>query len=131
MGAMDPQRVVTFILTGFSGTPSRGTVTLTTFDDRARLRRAGKALGVCWACAVGCIFIPVAHFFLVPGLFLFGILQFFQRIGTRERGTGARGACPDCGVEQAFDLPQRWKVPQQVVCRHCQRGLKLTLPDTP
>ena len=127
---MDPQRIEPFVLTGFSGTATRGTVTVTSFDDRARLRRAGKALGTWWACALGGVFIPVAHFFLVPGFFIFGIVQFFQRLGTRELGTGARGVCPDCGVEQAFDLPPRWKVPQQVVCRHCQRGLRLASAET-
>jgi len=123
---MDPQRQQTFLLTGYSGKATRGTVTVISFDKKARTRRAFKALGTFWACAVGSIFIPVAHFLLVPGFFFFAILQFFQRLGTPELGKGATGTCPDCGAEQKLDLPPRWKVPQQVTCKNCQRGLQLT-----
>ena len=120
------ERQQAFVLTGFSGKATRGTVTVTSFDQRARVRRAFKALGTFWACAIGSVFIPVAHFLLVPGFFVFGIVQFFQRLGTPEIGRGATGTCPDCGAEQKLDLPPRWTVPQQVTCKHCQRGLQLT-----
>jgi len=123
---MMPERQQAFVLTGFSGKTTRGTVMVTSFDRRARVRRAFKALGMFWACAVGSVFIPVAHFLLVPGFFVFGIAQFFQRLGTPEVGRGATGVCPDCGAEQKLDLPPRWTVPQQVTCKHCQRGLQLT-----
>lgn len=123
---MDPQRQQAFLLTGYSGKATRGTVTVISFDRRARTRRAFKALGTFWACAVGAIFIPVAHFLLVPGFFFFAIVQFFQRLGTEELGKAATGVCPDCGAEQKLDLPARWKVPQQVTCKSCQRGLQLT-----
>lgn len=123
---MDPQRKQVFQLTGYSGKSTRGSVTVISFDKKARTRRAFKALGTFWACAVGSIFIPVAHFLLVPGFFIFAIVQFFQRLGTPELGKGATGTCPDCGAEQKLDLPPRWKTPQQVTCKNCQRGLQLT-----
>jgi len=123
---MDPKREQVFVLTGYSGNATRGTVTVISFDQKARTRRALKALGTFWACAVGSVFIPVAHFLLVPGFFIFAIFQFFQRLGTPELGKGATGICPDCGAEQKLDLPPRWKVPQQVTCKNCQRGLQLT-----
>jgi len=123
---MDPKREQVFVLTGYSGNATRGTVTVISFDQKARTRRAFKALGTFWACAVGSVFIPVAHFLLVPGFFIFAIFQFFQRLGTPELGKGATGICPDCGAEQKLDLPPRWKVPQQVTCKNCQRGLQLT-----
>jgi hypothetical protein len=55
-----------------------------------------------------------------------GVYLFFQRLGTHELGRGATGTCPDCGAEQKIELPARWKSPQPVTCRHCQRGLQLT-----
>ncbi len=123
---MDPQREQGFELTGYSGNSTHGTVTVISFDKKARTRRAFKALGTFCACAVGSIFIPVAHFLLVPGFFFFAIFQFFQRLGTPELGKGATGVCPDCGAEQKLDLPPRWTTPQQVTCKKCQRGLQLT-----
>ena len=123
---MDAQRQQTFLLKGYSGKTTQGTVTVISFDKKARMRRALKSLGTFWACAVGSIFIPVAHFLLVPGFFFFAIYMFFQRLGTPEIGKDARGTCPDCGAEQGLELPPRWKLPQQVTCELCQRGLQLT-----
>lgn len=126
---METRREQSFMLTGFSPTSTRGAVTVISYDRQSRNRRALKALGTFWGCAIGSVFIPVAHFLLVPGFFVFGIIQFFQRLGTRELGVGAHGTCPDCGAEQTLELSPRWKVPQQVTCKHCQRGLTLTAPD--
>jgi hypothetical protein len=127
---MITRREQRFILTGYSGRSTPGTVTVVAFDRRARIRRALGALGTFWGCALGAVFIPVAHFLLVPGFFGFGIVQCVRRLGTHELGVGARGTCPDCGFEQRLELPSRWAVPQQVTCRRCQRGLTLRLPDS-
>ena len=122
---MEAERQQPFTLSGYSGKTTRGTVTVTTFDKAARTKRALKALGTFWACAVGAVFIPVAHFLLVPGFFFLAIYQFFQRLGTTELGHGATGVCPDCGAAQDLELPARWKIPQQIACSHCHRLLEL------
>jgi hypothetical protein len=114
------------VLEGFSPHPGSGRVIVVEFDRGARWRRALRALGQWWGVALLCVFIPVAHFALVPGFFLFAIYQFFQRLGTAAIGKGAQGTCPDCGVEQEFELAGRWRVPQLVSCRACRRGLRLT-----
>jgi len=114
------------VLEGFSAQPGSGRVIVVEFDRGARWRRALRALGQWWGVALLCVFIPVAHFALVPGFFLFAIYQFFQRLGTPAIGRGAHGTCPDCGVEQEFELAGRWRVPQLVSCRACRRGLRLT-----
>ena len=121
-------RVEPFILTGYNGRPTRGAVTIHEFDRAARMRRALAALGKWWAVALGCVFIPVAHFLLVPAFLAVGVWQFFQRLGTAELAADARGVCPDCGAEQALDLAARWRAPQPVTCRQCHRGLVLASP---
>ncbi|HUL03963.1 MAG TPA: hypothetical protein VLV16_12115 [Gemmatimonadales bacterium] len=98
------------------------------FDRRARRRRAWAGLGKAWGAAAVCVFIPVAHVLLVPGFLLFGIYQFFERLGTAELTRDARGTCPDCGAEQTFDLGRRREAPAPVTCARCQRGLTLTFP---
>lgn len=115
-----------FLLEGFSPQPGHGHVTVVEFDRAARWRRGLRALGQWWGVAILCVFIPVAHFALVPGFFLFGVFQFVQRLTTPAVGRCARGICPDCGVEQEFELAARWRDPQLVSCRACRRGLRLT-----
>lgn len=117
-----------FLLNGYHGQPTPGSVTIQVFDRPARLKRALAALGKWWGVAVLSVFIPVAHFILVPSFLAYGGWQFVQRVGTAELATDARGTCPDCGAEQVLDLAPRWRVPQPVTCRHCHRGLRLTLP---
>jgi hypothetical protein len=121
----DDTRIQTFTLTGYHGrTP--GTVTIRTFDRPQRVRRAVAALGKWWGVALLTVLIPVAHFVLVPSFLGYGLWQFFQRLGTVELAAGARGRCPDCGMEQPLDLAPRWQTPQSVTCKHCSRGLQLT-----
>jgi hypothetical protein len=122
----DHTRDQEFLLTGFRGTPTRGRLTVRMFDQPARLQRALLALGKWWGIALLSVFIPVAHFLLVPSFFLYGIWQLVQQLGTAELALPARGTCPDCGVEQPLDLGARWRVPQQVTCRSCGRGLTLS-----
>lgn len=118
-------RVQTFILTGYNGQPRPGTVTIHEFQPRERWRRALIALGKWWGIALLSVLIPVAHFILVPSFFLYGLWQFFQRLGTASLAVGARGTCPDCGHEQALEIAPRWRTPQPVTCHHCHRGLQL------
>ena len=104
-------------------------MTIHAFDREQRVRRAFAGLGKWWGVAVLCVFIPVAHFVLVPTFLAYGLWQFFQRLGTAELATDARGTCPDCGTEQTLDLAPRWRAPQPVTCRQCHRGLRLSVPS--
>ena len=104
-------------------------MTIHAFDREQRVRRAFAGLGKWWGVAVLCVFIPVAHFVLVPTFLAYGLWQFFQRLGTAELATDARGTCPDCGTEQTLDLEPRWRAPQPVTCRQCRRGLRLSVPS--
>lgn len=124
----DAQREQSFELHGFAAGPGFGSATLVAYDRAARWRRALLGLGQWWGVALASVLIPVAHFVLVPSFVLFGIYTFAQRVGTAERATAVRGTCPDCGTEQEFEPAARWRTPQSVTCRHCHRGLTLTLP---
>jgi len=118
----------TYVLSGYSGTPTTATVTIQSFDRPERMRRALKGLGKFWAFAVGSVFIPVAHFLLVPAFALFGAYTFFERLGARQVVTTAEGTCPDCGRTQQLETGAggRWRVPRDVACRYCQRSLRIS-----
>src|SRR5436309_10396043 len=63
-------RLQPFILTGYQGAPTRGTVTIQAFNREQRWRRALAGLGKWWGIALLSVFIPVAHFLLVPSFFV-------------------------------------------------------------
>ena len=115
-----------FTLSGYSGQPTHGTVTVQQFSREERVRRALGGLGKWWGVALASVFIPVAHFLLVPSFLLYGIWQFVQRFGTASLAINAHGTCPDCHVEQTLELAARWQSPQPVTCRSCHRGLRLS-----
>jgi hypothetical protein len=117
---------LTYQLTGYSPTPATATVTIRSFDKRERVRRAIKGLATFWGAAVGSVFIPVAHFLLVPSFALYGAYTFFERLGARQVVTAAEGTCPDCGKPQKLETGGRWQVPRDVACRFCQRRLRIS-----
>ncbi|MGH7605708.1 MAG: hypothetical protein ACREME_00085 [Gemmatimonadales bacterium] len=116
----------TYALTGYGGQPTVATVTVRSFDRPARVRRAVKGLGACWAAALASVLIPVAHFVLVPSLLLYGAYTFWERLGTQAIATAAEGTCPDCGRAQQLETGGRWHVPRDIVCRYCQRSLHIS-----
>lgn len=122
-------RVQAFILSGYHGHPTRGVVTIRVFSREQRWRRAAAGLGKWGGIALLAVFVPVAHFLLVPACLLYAFWLFFQRLRTVEVAPGARGTCPDCGREQLLELAPGWRAPQSVTCRYCHRGLRLALPS--
>ena len=113
-----------FLLQGYQGAPTDGVVEVVYFDSQDRFNRALKGLGLSWAAAVASILIPVAHFLLVPGLLIFGIVVFFRRLRMHRATVSIRGRCPDCGSEQEYEKGLVWEVPVSLVCGQCGRTLR-------
>jgi hypothetical protein len=116
-------------LNGYSGNAADAHIQIRSFDRPARVKRAAVGLATWWAVAIGCVFIPVAHFFLVPGFLIFGMVTFVQRLKTAAVVVAARGTCPDCGADQDLDMLGPWRGPQDVSCRQCHRSLQLSEGD--
>ena len=112
-----------FVLMGYSDQATAGVVDVRSFDHAERLVRASKGLGLAWAGAVVGFFIPVAHFLLVPGFFIGGVVLFRSRLGSREIADSMTGSCPDCGLKQDFGSAGRWEPPHTVTCNGCHRSL--------
>ena len=93
------------------------------------MRRAVKGLAGFWGAMVVSVFIPIAHFVLVPSFFGIGIWQFVRRLRRHHLVRAARGACPDCGAEQEFERGAGPRFPQAVQCRRCHRGLTLAVAE--
>ena len=113
------------VVSGYHGEPTPATLLVATFDPGQRMRRAVRGLTGFWGAMVVSVFIPIAHFVLVPSFFAAGIWQFVRRLRLHRLVRGAHGRCPDCGVEQDFELTAGPRFPQGVQCRACHRGLTL------
>ena len=124
------ERVMEMRLRGYGSTANDATVRVASFGRSVRLRRALSGLVLAWLLAVVCIFIPVAHFFLVPGFFALGAYLFYSRWVTRTSVTEANGTCPDCNSHQPFDISGNWNPPHRVTCNSCQRSLVLEFGDS-
>ncbi|EKD42398.1 MAG: hypothetical protein ACD_73C00177G0001 [uncultured bacterium] len=86
--------------------------------------RAIKFLGICWGLAIFSVFIPLAHFILVPGFFLGGIAGCAFYYQQQNQNLGGTGTCPDC--KQFFKIEKSaltW--PLEDVCAHCHVHVKI------
>jgi hypothetical protein len=105
-----------------NGKTASGEVTLQHWDQQARMKRALRILGILWGIAVVTVFIPLAHFLLVPGFLIAGPIVAFKVYEQDRAILGGQCICPECG--QAVTLVQakdRW--PLSDLCSKCQSAL--------
>ena len=100
-------------------------------SPKRRTRRALAALGACWAAAVPCVFMPLAHFFLVPTLLTTGVVLAVLRAREDTRLLGVHGRCPRCGVEQEFPAGGRFHGQRSLDCPHCHNHLTFSAAVVP
>ena len=117
-------------LSGYGEATTTAVARVAEYDGTARWRRSVRGLLQCWGIAVLSVFIPVAHFFLVPGFFVAGVVVFFRRRTADRVVMSVSGRCPDCGLEQSFDAPSRWQPPLALDCKQCHRRLRMSAPPS-
>ncbi len=87
-----------------------------TYAKNERLARAGKLLGIFWGLAVVTLFIPLAHFLLVPGFLIAGPIMAFVRYRVDESMEKVSGECPTCHEEVDIPLEVGDKLPKWTYC---------------
>ena len=113
---------------GFPATAAQ--VAVARHDPGARLRRGLLALGACWGLAALTILVPIAHFVLVPGLFLLGIWLLVKRLGADATIVSVAGDCPKCGERRSFIASGRLHTQVKVQCPVCRNELELTVESS-
>jgi hypothetical protein len=116
-------------LTAFGAPPVAAVATVVSQTRAERITRALAALGAFWALALVALFIPVAHFILVPTLVIVGIVAAVRRGREARRLVNVRGTCPRCGVERRFDVGGRFGVERAFDCPWCHNILRLRPPS--
>ena len=117
-------------LTAFGYPPCWVTGVIIEQTPPQRLGRALAGLGMCWALALGGLFIPLAHFFLVSTFVAAGIVVAVKRAREDRRLVLIRGACPRCGAAQEFRPGGRFATGRSVDCPKCHGTLTLVAGET-
>lgn len=113
------------IIATSAGEKSTGELVAIEFGSRERSKRAGVTALKCLGCTLVCLFIPGAHFVLVPlGLLLTPVITFFVwRVPTKI--VSAKVTCPKCGgTVQVLTMQERY--PLFETCATCHREVVVT-----
>ena len=117
-------------LTAFGYPPCGVTAVIIEQTPAQRLGRALAGLGMCWALALGGLFIPVAHFILVPTFVVAGFIVAVKRAREDRQLVLLRGVCPRCGAAQEFKPGGRFTTGRSVDCPKCHGILTLATGET-
>lgn len=105
-----------------TGARGRATVYRQRVSDGRRAARAIGGLAACWALAAVSVFVPVAHFVLVPLFVAVGPIVAWVRFRQRSLILGGHGPCPACGEEVVVDAQgESW--PLWASCAACRARL--------
>lgn len=111
------------------GNTKPGNVESTLFDSADRLKRAVVRLFAFWAAAFVAIFIPLAHFVLVPAFLITGIVMAIGAYRTQQAMNGAQGVCPVCQDDINIVLEASDQLPKWTYCPDCNAPLQLIPTD--
>ncbi len=93
-----------------------GQLLITTYTPQERTARAIKILAIMWGLAVVTLFIPLAHFILVPGFLIAGPVIAYKRYQMAEHPSSADGHCPTCNQPSSIHLEPSDTLPMWVYC---------------
>jgi hypothetical protein len=116
-------------LTAFGHEPRPATATVIEQPPGARFGRVLGGLGMFWGLAAVSVFIPVAHFLLVP-TFAVAVMA-VKRAREDRRLVVLRGTCPRCGAVHELRPGGRFVAGRRVDCPSCHGDLTLAIPSVP
>jgi hypothetical protein len=116
-------------LADVGGAKTAGGLTIARLSRRDRLLRALQCGGGCWLAAVGAVFLPIAHFVLVPALLLAGPIVGAWQWSREERVVVGQGTCPYCEADVPIQSGAlQW--PLTETCPACLRSLEIRPIET-
>ena len=122
---MSNETEVPAFLTAFGHEPSPARALIVEQTPGQRLARTLGGLGMFWGLGLVSVFIPVAHFVLVPTFVIGGIVMAIKRAGEDRRLLWVRGACPRCGAQQDLKPGGRFADGRTFDCPSCHGNITL------
>jgi len=107
-----------------SGNTTPAQIHITEFSVAEQKSRAIQSLLKFWLIAAVCILIPIAHFLLVPGFLIGGVIVASRRWKTEQEGIDASGDCPACHNQITIPLEKNADLPQWHDCPECADPLQ-------
>ncbi|HFE37899.1 MAG TPA: hypothetical protein ENK06_05710 [Gammaproteobacteria bacterium] len=101
------------------------TLYYTVYSSADRTKRAVTALLGCWAIAGVSIFIPIAHFALVPGFLIAGPIMAYSRLKMSESKEKVVGVCPRHNGEVSIKLENTDTIPKYTYCPECDGSIQI------
>ena len=92
-------------------------------DSGDRAVRALQGGGALFGLAVLSVFIPIAHFVLVPGFLVAAGVLALRRLGERTSIVGLTGTCPRCREPRTFDAKGRFRNETRTTCPVCSNAV--------
>jgi len=102
-----------------------GLLQFSQFSSGDRMSRALKILGLCWLGAGITLFIPLAHFVLVPGLLIAGPVLAMMKYKVDRANESVSVECPKCKKSVSIKLDAADKLPIYSYCPDCNTSLQL------
>ena len=111
------------------GKSSSGKVIVQRWSRKGRVRRSLKILGFIWILAVLSVFLPIAHFILVPVFFIAGPIVAHFIYKQESAVVGGESLCPNCGKQLPIvSGPNKW--PLEDLCSNCQTHVLVEMLNT-
>jgi len=118
-------------LSAFGAPPASATATVQNQSPAERLRRTAAGFGLCAGLALISLFIPVAHFILVPTFVGAAVVVAVARAREDTRLLGVHGVCPRCATAQEFKGGGRFTLTRSLDCPKCHANLTLIANPEP
>ncbi len=106
----------TIKLSNADGDTTTGTLNFIVYSKQQRMARGLAALGICWGLAAVTLFIPIAHFVLVPGFLIAGPVAGFMRYRLAETLEEVTGECPTCHEQVTIPVEANDRFPKWTYC---------------
>ena len=103
-----------------------GALSFTQFSSGDRMGKALTVLGMCWGAAGITLFIPIAHFVLVPGFLIAGPVLAMMKYKVDRANDSVDVQCPHCDKTVSIKLDPADKLPLYSYCPDCNTSLHLT-----
>lgn len=105
---------------------TNGSVTQVTWDKPEQTKNALRTLGMWLAFCFACVFVPIAHYILVPSLFVASFVLALDKLNEHQRSEGGTGECPKC--HQSFVIEKsKWNVRLTDTCGNCHEDVEINL----
>jgi hypothetical protein len=107
------------------GSTTPGGMQTTRYNRGDCIKRAFQRLAFFWLLAGVTLFIPIAHFVLVPGFLIAGPVIAYLTYRTTWVRNHASGRCPACDTDIRIGLDARDELPKWSYCPSCNAPLRL------